>query len=102
VGLLFDLLSSCSGLLKQAASRDAAAVIIPPLTFNVGQSCTPGVGPCAVDVAPMAAVVMALTAEAYHTTAVQTAARGAVRSPSPMPRPPYRCYGTRRARRGAA
>jgi hypothetical protein len=65
-------------------------------------SCTPRVGPCAVDVAQMAAAAMALTAEAYDTTAVQTAARGAVRSPSAMPRPPYRCYGTRRARRGAA
>jgi hypothetical protein len=65
-------------------------------------SCTPRVGPCAVDAAQMAAAAMALTAEAYDTTAVQTAARGAVRSPSAMPRPPYRCHGTRRARRGAA
>jgi hypothetical protein len=45
---------------------------------------------------------MALTAEAYDTAAVQTAARGAVRSLSAMPRPPYRRYGTRRARRSAA
>jgi hypothetical protein len=44
---------------------------------------------------------MAVIAEAYDTAAVQTAARGAVRSPSAMPRLPYRCYGTRRARRGA-
>jgi hypothetical protein len=65
-------------------------------------SCTPRVGPCAVDAAQMAAAAMALTAEAYDTTAVQTAARRAVRSPSAMPRPPYRCHGTRRARRGAA
>jgi hypothetical protein len=43
-------------------------------------SCTPRVGSCAVDVAQMAAAAMALTAEAYDTTAVQTAARGAVRS----------------------
>jgi hypothetical protein len=42
------------------------------------------VGPCAVDVAQMAAAAMALTAEAYDTP-VQTAARGAVRSPSAMP-----------------
>jgi hypothetical protein len=36
---------------------------------------------------------MALTAEAYDTAAVQNAVRGAVRSPSAMPRPLYRCYG---------
>jgi hypothetical protein len=44
---------------------------------------------------------MAVIAEAYDTAAVQTAARGAVRSPSAMPRLPYRRYGTQRARRGA-
>jgi hypothetical protein len=82
-------------------SHDAAAVTIPPLTFNVLQSCTPSVGPYAVDVAQVAAAAMAVIAEAYDTAAVQTAARGAVRSPSAMPRLPYRCYGTRRARRGA-
>jgi hypothetical protein len=82
-------------------SHDAAAVTIPPLTFNVLQSCTPRVGPYAVDVAQVAAAAMAVIAEAYDTAAVQTAARGAVRSPSAMPRLPYRCYGTRRARRGA-
>jgi hypothetical protein len=102
VRLLFDLLSSCSGLLKHAAATTRPPSILPPLTFNVLQSCTPRVGPCAVDVAQMAAAAMALTADAYDTAAVQTAARGAVRSPSAMPRPPYRCYGTRRARRGAA
>ena len=78
--LLFDLLSSCSGLLKQAAATTRPPSPIPPLTFNVRQSCTPRVGLCAVDVAQVAAAAMALTAEAYDTAAVQTAARGAVRS----------------------
>ena len=44
--LLFDLLSSCSGLLKHAAATTPAAVTIPPLTFNVRQCCTPRVGQC--------------------------------------------------------
>jgi hypothetical protein len=43
-------------------SHDAAAVTIPPLTFNVRQSCTPRVGLCAVDVAQVAAAAMALIA----------------------------------------
>jgi hypothetical protein len=45
VRLLFDLLSSCSGLLKHAAATTPAAVTIPPLTFNVRHSCMPRVGP---------------------------------------------------------
>jgi hypothetical protein len=71
VRLLFDLLSSCSGLLKHAAPTTRPPSTLPPLTFNVRQSCTPRVGPCAVDVAQVAATAMALTAEAYDT-AVQT------------------------------
>jgi hypothetical protein len=66
--------------LEARRGHDAAAVTIPPLTFNVRQSCTRRVGRCAVDVAQMAAAAMALAAEAYHTAAVQTAAHGAVRS----------------------
>ena len=60
--LLFDFLSSCSGLLKQAAATTRPPSPIPPLTLNVRQSCTPRVGLCAVDVAQVAAAAMALIA----------------------------------------
>jgi hypothetical protein len=77
-------------LLRSPEARrghDAAAVTIPALKFNVRQSCTPRVESWAVDVAQMAAAAMPFTAETYDT-AVQTAARGAVPSPSAVPRPP--------------
>ena len=47
-------------------SHDAAAVTIPPLTFNVRQSCTPRVGLCAVDVAQVAAAAMLLLPGVRH------------------------------------
>ena len=103
--LLFDLLSSCSGLLKHAAATTRPPSTLPPLTFNVRQSCTPRVGPCAVDVAQVAVAAMAPTAEAYDTAAFQTevaAARGAVALAEGDAATVYRCCGTRRARRGAA
>jgi hypothetical protein len=95
-------------LLRSPEARrghDAAAVTVPPLKFNVRQSCTPRVGPCAVDVAQVAAAAMAPTAEAYDTAAVQTevaAARGAVALAEGDAATAYHCCGTRRARRGAA
>jgi hypothetical protein len=81
VRLLFDLLPSCSGLLKHAAATTPAAVTVPTLTFNALQSCTPRVRPCAVDAARVAVAETAPTAEAYDAAAVQAevaAARGAV------------------------
>jgi MFS family permease len=68
-----DCCSICCLLLRSPEARrshDAAAVTIPPLTFNVRQSCTPRVGPCAVDVTQTAAAAMALTAEATPMTPV--------------------------------
>ena len=43
--LLFDLLSSCSGLLKHAAAKRPAAVTVPTLTFNVRRVVRPGLDP---------------------------------------------------------
>ena len=65
--LLFDLLSSCSGLLKHAAATTPAAVTVPTLTTNVLQGLYAQGWTCALDTPQVAVADAALTAEAYDT-----------------------------------
>jgi hypothetical protein len=100
--LLFDLLSSCSGLLKHAAANARPP---SPTTVDVQHAAELYAqgwtlrSRCGTDGSPTRWLLLPRRTTPPPS---KTAARGAVRSPSAMPRPPYRCYGTRRARRGAA
>jgi hypothetical protein len=73
--MLFDLLSSCSGLMKHAGATTPTAVTVPTLTFNVLQSCTPRVGPLRSRCGTGGSRRDGSHAEAYHTAAVQNRGR---------------------------
>ncbi len=88
--LLFDLLSSCSGLLEHAAATTRPPLL--PLTFTCGRVVRPGLDPAQLMWAGGSRRGGSYCRGVRHA-AVQNAARGAVRSPSAMPRPPYRCHG---------
>ena len=92
--LLFDLLSSCSGLLKHAAAKRPAAVTVPTLTFNVRRVVRPGLDPCAVDAAQVAVTETALRSRRTTPPPSKTevaAARGAVALAEGDAATPYRC-----------
>jgi hypothetical protein len=91
VRLLFDLLSSCSGLLKHAAATTSAAVTIPAVDVQRAA----GLDPCAVNghrwQSPRRLLLPRHTTPPPSKTEV-AAARGAVAlAEGAMPRPPYRC-----------
>jgi hypothetical protein len=75
VRLLFDLLSSCSGLLKHAAATTLAAVTLPTLTFNVRRVVRPGFGPMRSRCGTGGSRRDGSEADAYDTAAVQNRGR---------------------------